>query len=133
MFGVAKVVVRRTTEIEVSVPAGSADARTDNLIGRIAMNASNKVSRVVITALLAGGALIGASSAFAQYAPMHMPPPTYAQPHMIPAGLHVSIGWHGDRYWDGHRYWRHDEWMRRHPHDRDPYRDHDHRPPPHRY
>ncbi|MEI6000696.1 hypothetical protein H3V53_26955 [Paraburkholderia bengalensis] len=98
------------------------------------MKALNKTSRSIVAALIAGGALLGAGSAFAQYAPVHTPP-AYAQPHMMPVGVQVNIGWHGDRYWDGHRYWAHDEWMRHHPHDRDPYHDHgrDHRPPPPRY
>lgn len=92
------------------------------------MKIPHNASRAVIAALLVAGALGGAGSAFAQYAPPHMPPRVYAQPQVIPVGLHIAIGWHGDRYWDGHRYWRHDEWMHRHPHDRDPYRDDGHRP-----
>ncbi|MBN3767231.1 hypothetical protein [Burkholderia sp. Ac-20365] len=91
------------------------------------MNAIKKTSRTIVAALIAGGALLGASSAFAQYAPV------YGQPHMMPVGVQVNIGWHGDRYYDGHRYWAHDDWMRHHPHDRDPYHDRDHRPPPPRY
>ncbi|HWT38091.1 MAG TPA: hypothetical protein VN289_17510 [Paraburkholderia sp.] len=91
------------------------------------MNAFKKTSRSIVAALIAGGALLGAGSAFAQHAP------DYAQPHMMPVGVQVNIGWHGDRYWDGHRYWAHDDWMRHHPHDHDPYHDHGHRPPPPRY
>jgi len=91
------------------------------------MNAIKKTSRTIVAALIAGGALLGASSAFAQYVPV------YGQPHMMPVGVQVNIGWHGDRYYDGHRYWAHDDWMRHHPHDRDPYHDRDHRPPPPRY
>ena len=91
------------------------------------MNAIKKTSRTIVAALIAGGALLGASSAFAQYAPV------YGQPHMMPVGVQLNIGWHGDRYYDGHRYWAHDDWMHHHPHDRDPYHDRDHRPPPSRY
>ena len=96
------------------------------------MNAIKKTSRSIVAVLIAGGALLGAGSAFAQYAPMHTQP-VYEQPHMMPVGVQVNIGWHGDRYYDGHRYWAHDEWMRHHPHDRDPYHDRDHRPPQGRY
>jgi hypothetical protein len=93
------------------------------------MKALNKTSRSIVAAVLAGGALLGATSAFAQHAPV------YGQSHLMPVVVQINIGWHGDRYWDGHRYWAHDDWMRRHPHDRDPYhdRDHGHRPPPPRY
>jgi hypothetical protein len=97
-----------------------------NLKGRTFMNVLNKTSRKIIAVVVAGGALLGASSAFAQYAP------TYGQPHMMPVGVQINVGWHGDRYYDGHRYWAHDDWMRHHPHDHDPYA-HDHRPPPPRY
>ena len=97
------------------------------------MKALNKTSRSIIAALLAGGALLSASSAFAQYAPVHTPPPAYEQSHMMPVGVHVDNSWHGDRYWDGHRYWAHDDWMRHHPHDYDLYHDRDHHPPPPRY
>ncbi|MFP3555884.1 hypothetical protein SB861_35015 [Paraburkholderia sp. SIMBA_049] len=96
------------------------------------MNAIKKTSRSIVAALIAGGALLGAGSAFAQYAPMHTQP-VYEQPRMMPVGVQVNIGWHGDRYYDGHRYWAHDDWMRHHPHDRDPYHDRDHRPPQGRY
>jgi hypothetical protein len=100
-----------------------------------------KTSRVVLAALVAGGALLTAGSAFAQAdrivvsAPGMVAP--YAAPGLMPVGIQVNIGWHGGRYWDGHRYWAHDDWMRRHPHAYDPYR-HGHRPPPpppppHRY
>jgi hypothetical protein len=77
----------------------------------------------ILVALIAGAGLLGAGAASAQYAPEHGRP-MYTQPHLIPASINVSIGWHGDRYWDGRRYWDHDEWMHRHPHDRDPRRDH---------
>ena len=92
-------------------------------------------ARALAAALIAGGALMGASSAFAQSAPYGLradSAPQYGQPHMMPVDAHVSIGWHDDRYWDGHRYWEHDEWMHHHPHDPGPphYRDDDHRPPP---
>ncbi|WP_322031131.1 hypothetical protein [Paraburkholderia sp. J76] len=98
-------------------------------------------ARAIAAALIAGGALMGASSAFAQSAPYGAPyglraeaAPQYGQPHMMPVDARISIGWHEDRYWDGHRYWAHDEWMHHHPHDPGPphYRD-DHRPPPPRY
>jgi hypothetical protein len=102
------------------------------------MKTFSKTTRTIIATLLAGGALLGAGSAFAQYRPeVHgAPPPSYAQPHMMPVGIQVNIGWHGDRYYDGHRYWAHDDWMRRHPHDRDPYHHDghdDHRPGPRYY
>ncbi|HVE07129.1 MAG TPA: hypothetical protein VNE00_07745 [Paraburkholderia sp.] len=87
------------------------------------MKALNKASRTLIATLVAGGALLGAGSAFAQTV-------VYGEPQMIPVGINVTIGWHGDRYWDGHRYWAHDEWMHHHPHDYDPHHhrdDHDHR------
>lgn len=83
-----------------------------------------KTPRSIVVALLAGGALLGAGNAFAQYA-QDQPPPAYAQPHVMPVDVNVSIGWHGDRYWDGRRYWEHDEWMHHHPHERDPYRYHE--------
>lgn len=96
----------------------------------------NRTSRSIIASLIAGGALLGASAAFAQQEPMYVhggpPPATYEQPHMLPVGVDISIGWHGDRYYDGNRYWAHDDWMRHHPRDPDPHRYHDddHRPPP---
>jgi hypothetical protein len=97
------------------------------------MKAWNKTSRTAIAALLAGGALLGATSAFAQTDPMFVrgsvPQATYGAPHLMPVGVQVNIGWHGDRYYDGHRYWAHDDWMHHHPHDYDPYH-HGHRPPP---
>jgi hypothetical protein len=76
---------------------------------------------------------MGASSAFAQSAPYGLradSAPEYGQPHMMPVGVQLSIGWHDNRYWDGHRYWEHDEWMHRHPHDPGPRGHDDHRPPP---
>ncbi|MGN6652079.1 hypothetical protein [Trinickia sp.] len=88
------------------------------------MKRSNNKIRSIFIALTAGGALLGASSAFAHYAP-DRDAPGYAQAHLIPVDVNVSIGWHGDRYWDGRRYWEHDEWMHRHPHARDPHRFHD--------
>lgn len=98
------------------------------------MKTLNRTTRTVIATLLAGGALLTAGSAFA-YDPMvmHDGPPAvaYGQPHMIPVGVSISIGWHGDRYYDGHRYWQHDDWMRRHPHDYDPHHHNEHRPPQH--
>ncbi|MDH6151559.1 MULTISPECIES: hypothetical protein [Paraburkholderia] len=99
-----------------------------------------KASRSLIATLLAGGALVAAGSAFAQDRVIveHGPAPVvYGQPHMMPVGVSINIGWHGDRYWDGHRYWEHDEWMRHHPHDYDPHHRggdrNDHRPPTSRY
>ncbi|MGF6290781.1 hypothetical protein OKW34_001332 [Paraburkholderia youngii] len=104
------------------------------------MKTFGKASRSLIATLLVGGALVAAGSAFAQDRVIveHRPAPVvYDQPHMMPAGVSINIGWHGDRYWDGHRYWAHDDWMRRHPRDYDPHHrggDHDdHRPPPPRY
>ena len=101
------------------------------------MKRSNNVHRSILVALVAGGALLGASSAFAQYG-AERSPAAYPQSHLMPVDVSVSIGWHGDRYWDGHRYWEHDEWMHRHPHDRDPHRYHEehrvpHDDPDHRY
>ncbi|MEX3894970.1 hypothetical protein FSB08_07625 [Paraburkholderia sp. JPY432] len=104
------------------------------------MKTFGKASRSLIATLLAGGALVAAGSAFAQdrvIVEQRPAPVVYDQPHMMPAGVSIDIGWHGDRYWDGHRYWAHDDWMRRHPRDYDPhhrdgYHD-DHRPPPPRY
>jgi hypothetical protein len=86
------------------------------------MKALNKTSRTLIATLIAGGALLGASSAFAQT--------VYGQPQMIPVvGVSINVGWQPDgRYWDGHHYYSHDDWMHRHPHAHDPY--HGHRPPP---
>jgi hypothetical protein len=96
------------------------------------MKTFNKTSRSVIAALLAGGALVAAGSAFAQERVyVGNAPVIYGQPHMMPVGVSIDIGWHGDRYYDGHRYWDHDEWMHNHPHDRDPHRHDDHRPPHH--
>ncbi|WP_027802255.1 hypothetical protein [Paraburkholderia dilworthii] len=98
------------------------------------MKAFNKTSRTIIAALLAGGALMAAGGAFAQervIVERGPGPVVYGEPHMMPVGVSINIGWHGDRYYDGHRYWGHDEWMRHHPHDYDP-RHHgrdEHRPP----
>lgn len=95
------------------------------------MKTFNKTSRSLIATLLAGGALLAAGSAFAQERVLveNGSPAVYGQPHMMPVGISINLGWHGDRYYDGHRYWSHDEWMRNHPHDHDPHRDHhgDHR------
>ncbi|HKT98405.1 MAG TPA: hypothetical protein VJS30_18035 [Paraburkholderia sp.] len=99
-------------------------------------------ARALAAALLAGGALMGASSAFAQSAPFALradSAPQYGQAHMVPVDVQLSIGWHDNRYWDGHRYWERDEWMHHHPHDPGPpgwhgdrrdMRYDDHRPPP---
>jgi hypothetical protein len=81
-------------------------------------------SRSILAALLTGGALLTATTAFAQVdnGMIHGPVPeqAYAQPHMVQAAVVINLGWHGDRYWDGHRYWQRDEWMRHHPHDHGP-------------
>lgn len=73
------------------------------------MKRSNRPSRSILIALVAGGALLGASSTFAQDAPDRTPA-AYPQAHLVPVDLNVSIGWHGDRYWDGRRWWGRDEW-----------------------
>jgi hypothetical protein len=93
-----------------------------------------KTSRTIIAALLAGGALLTGTTAFAQVnqvdsAMIHGPAlgQNYAQPHMMQTAVVINLGWHGDRYWDGHRYWQRDEWTRHHPHDAGPA----HRSPPH--
>ena len=90
-----------------------------------------KFSRSILAALIAGGALLTGTTAFAQVdsAMIHGPAMQrdYAQPHAIDAAVVINLGWHGDRYWDGHRYWARDDWMRDHPHDHGPY----HRPPQH--
>ena len=87
-------------------------------------------SRTVIASALASTALLGAgiSVAHADTLVYREASPTvvYEQPHMMPVGISINLGWHGDRYWDGHRYWAHDDWMRHHPHDQDP-RHHDDR------
>ena len=81
-------------------------------------------SRSILAALLTGGALLTATTAFAQVdngmirGPV--PEQAYAQPHMVQAAVVINLGWHGDRYWDGHRYWQREEWMRHHPHNRGP-------------
>ncbi|MFM0629460.1 hypothetical protein [Paraburkholderia xenovorans] len=94
------------------------------------MKTLNKTSRSIIATLLAGGALLAAGSAFAQErVVVENRPAVYGQPHMMPVGVSINIGWHGDRYYDGHRYWAHDDWMRHHPRDYDPHHHDDHRPP----
>jgi hypothetical protein len=102
------------------------------------MKILNLTSRTVIATLLAGGAMLTASAAFAQQDRMYGhdgPPPAYGQPHLVPVGVSINVGWHGDRYYDGHRYWQHDEWMHHHPHDPGPprHREHDDHRPPARY
>lgn len=95
------------------------------------MKVWNKTSRTLIATLLAGGALLGAGSAFAQAEPVIVlggSQAVYGEPQMIPVGVSISLGWHGDRYWDGHRYWAHDDWMRHHPHDHDPRGGHGYHP-----
>jgi hypothetical protein len=87
-------------------------------------------SRSIIAAVIAGGALLSGSTAFAQvdngmihgYAPQQ----GYERPQMIRTAVVINIGWYGDRYWDGHRYWAHDDWMRHHPHDSGPHHDDHH-------
>ncbi|MGF6775020.1 hypothetical protein [Paraburkholderia sp. GAS334] len=98
------------------------------------MKILSRTTRSVIATVLAGGALLTASSAFAQHDPMMRdgaPAASYGQPHTMPVGVSINVGWHGDRYYDGHRYWQHDEWMRHHPHDRDPYHHDEHHQPEH--
>ncbi|MGF6773911.1 hypothetical protein P3T18_006425 [Paraburkholderia sp. GAS199] len=95
------------------------------------MKTFNKTSRSILATLLAGGALLAAGSAVAQERVfIDNGSAAYGQPHMMPVGVSINIGWHGDRYYDGHRYWAHDDWMRHHPHDYDPHHHDDHRPPP---
>ncbi|WP_255580680.1 hypothetical protein [Caballeronia sp. dw_276] len=83
-----------------------------------------KTSRTIIAAMLAGGALMTATAAFAQVdnGMIHGPAvqQNYGEPHMMKTAVVINLGWHGDRYWDGHRYWQRDEWMRHHPHDAGP-------------
>ena len=70
------------------------------------MKTFNKTSRSIIATLLAGGALLTVGSAFAQdrvIVENGYGPAVYGQPHMVPVGLSVNIGWHGDRYRDRHR------------------------------
>ena len=104
------------------------------------MNKPTFTLRTLVTAVLAGGALIGAASASAQQAEPYAlradaVQPGYGDAHLMPVGVQLSIGWHDNRYWDGHRYWEHDEWMHHHPHDPGPGhfrgREDDHRPPRH--
>jgi hypothetical protein len=100
------------------------------------MKTFNKTSRSIVATLIAGGALLAGGSAFAQERVIvenGHGPVAYGQPHMMPVGVSINLGWHGDRYYDGHRYWDHDEWMRNHPHDRDPHRHDDHREPQRHY
>lgn len=82
-------------------------------------------TRSVLVALVAGTALVMSSAAFAQvYVQQQPPQPRYEDPGAARThGAEITLGWQGDRYWDGHRYWEHDEWMHRHPHERDPQRD----------
>jgi hypothetical protein len=84
-------------------------------------------SRTAVAAVLAAGACFATGAAFAQEGPAPAP---YGQARLIPVGLSISIGMHGDRYWDGHRYWAHNEWAHGHPHDPDPW-NHGRRPQPH--
>lgn len=97
----------------------------------------NTPARALVSALIAGGAMMGAVSAHAQTQPYMMradaQAPVYGEAHLMPVGVQVSVGWHDNRYYDGHRYWEHDEWMRHHPHDPGPQHYRDDRPPPPRY
>jgi hypothetical protein len=79
--------------------------------------------RRILATLMAGGALVATSAAFAQDygAPQHR-----YEERAPAADVSVTVGMHGDRYWDGHRYWEHDAWRHRHPRDRDPWREHEH-------
>jgi hypothetical protein len=108
------------------------------------VNSWKTPARALAAALIAGGTLMGATSAFAQSSPYMLRAGSqapgvhaqYGEAHLVPVDLQLSIGWHDNRYWDGHRYWEHDEWMRHHPHDPGPrhWNDRDHRPPPpHRF
>lgn len=95
------------------------------------MKTSNKIPRVVLATLVASAAIVATGSAWAQSDRVIVrdgAPGEYVQSHMMPVGVSINIGWHGDRYYDGHRYWAHDDWMRHHPHDAGPrgYHDHDH-------
>ena len=68
--------------------------------------------RALAAALIAGGALMGATSAFAQSSPYMLRADSqlqYGEAHMVPVDVQLSIGWHDNRYWDGHRYWQHRE------------------------
>ncbi|CAB3761174.1 hypothetical protein [Paraburkholderia solisilvae] len=87
------------------------------------MKALNKTSRTLIATLVAGGALLSATGAFAQTV-------VYGEPQMIPVGVSINLGWQPDgSYWDGHRRWAHDDYMHHHPHAHDdPHRHDDHRP-----
>jgi hypothetical protein len=80
------------------------------------MEVRSNFSRTAVAAVLAAGAWLVTGTAFAQEGPAQ-----YDQPRLIPVGVAISIGVHGDRYWDGHRYWQRDEWARNHQHGRDPW------------
>lgn len=97
------------------------------------MKTSNKIPRILVAACVAGSALAATGSAFAYSDRVIVSegPAPYAQAQMMPVGVSINIGWHGDRYWDGHRYWAHDDWMRRHPHDSGPRYYHDDHGHPH--
>ncbi|TAL53175.1 hypothetical protein [Pandoraea sp.] len=89
------------------------------------MKKNHRIARSIIAAALAGGALVAAGSSQAYEGPALA---VYGQPRLMPVDVSITIGLHGDRYWDGHRYWDRDDWIRHHPHDRDPWR---HRRPDH--
>ncbi|KVL90581.1 hypothetical protein [Burkholderia stagnalis] len=89
------------------------------------MHANSIISRAALAAAIAGGAWLTAGTAIAQEGPAR-DPYGYAQPVPV-ADVDITIGMHGDRYWDGRRYWRHEEWMRRHEHEHDPWRHDDDR------
>ncbi|WP_028210672.1 hypothetical protein [Paraburkholderia mimosarum] len=89
------------------------------------MNSKTNAMRTILATLVAGTALAAGGTALADSDVT--PRPRYDEPARAPApGGETTLGWHGDRYWDGHRYWAHDEWMHRHPHDRDTRRDREH-------
>lgn len=77
-------------------------------------------NRRILATLVAGSALVAATTAFAQV--YVAPQPRCEEPAPAP-GVSITIGMHGHRYWDGHRYWEHDEWMHRHPREHDPWRE----------
>ncbi|MCA8204027.1 hypothetical protein LGM71_23570 [Burkholderia sp. AU33545] len=71
-------------------------------------------NRRILATLVAGSALVAATTAFAQV--YVAPQPRYEEPAPAP-GVSITIGMHG------HRYWEHDEWMHRHPREHDPWRE----------
>jgi hypothetical protein len=123
----AKVILKRNAPdsrgLRGSDPAGVESQRENS------MKTWNKPSRSILATLVAGAALLTTGTAFAQSERVIVsggPAVVYEQPQMIPVGVNIVVGWHGDQYYDGHRYWAHDDWMRRHPHAHDPHRDDHH-------